>query len=98
MRCNAKGPQRNSPRLRIPLPCNTVNSCFFDKHFARLVGAGLALPPFHSTEKLQGQGKPSPYETRKMFAKKTRIYGIAMQTCGVELCATCVFSLNSVPL
>ena len=30
--------------MRLPLHCNTVNSCFFSKHFARLVGAGLALP------------------------------------------------------
>jgi len=45
----------------------------------RLVGAGLALPSFHTTDKLQGQGKPSPYETRKLFVKKTRIYGIATQ-------------------
>ena len=27
-----------------------------------------------------GQGRPSPYETRKLFAKKRRIYGIAMQS------------------
>jgi hypothetical protein len=26
----------------------------------------------------RGQGKPSPYETRKLFAKKTRIYGTAI--------------------
>jgi hypothetical protein len=35
----------------------------------RLVGAGLALPSFHTTDKRQGQGKPSPYETCKLFAK-----------------------------
>jgi len=32
------------------------------------VGAGLALPPFSAasgTDKLQGQGKPCPYETAK---------------------------------
>ena len=29
----------------------------------RLVGAGLALPSFHATDILQGQGKPRPYET-----------------------------------
>jgi hypothetical protein len=51
-------------KVRVPLQCNTVNSCFFSKQFARFVGAGLALPLFHTTEKLQGQGKPSPYETR----------------------------------
>jgi hypothetical protein len=38
---------------------------------------GLALPSFYTPDKLQGQGKPSPYETRKLSAKKTRIYGIA---------------------
>jgi hypothetical protein len=27
----------------------------------------------------RGQGKPSPYETLKLFAKKTRIYRTAMQ-------------------
>jgi hypothetical protein len=37
----------------------------------RLVGAGLALP----------------YIMRKMFAKKTRNYGIAMQTSTPEVCA-----------
>ena len=45
------------------LHCNTVNSCFLSKHFPRLVGAGLALPSFHSPHKLQGPGKPGPYET-----------------------------------
>jgi len=30
----------------------------------RLVGAGLALPSFHSADKLQGQDKPNPYETQ----------------------------------
>jgi len=45
----------------------------------RFVGAGLALPSFNRTDKLKGQGKPSPYEMRKLFAKKTRIYGIALQ-------------------
>jgi hypothetical protein len=45
----------------------------------RLVGAGLALPSFYATDMPQGQGKPSPYETLKMFAKKRRISDIAMQ-------------------
>jgi hypothetical protein len=30
----------------------------------------------------RGQGKPSPYETLKMFAKKTRIYDIALPGLG----------------
>ncbi len=30
---------------------------------ARLVGAGVALPSFHAAGILQGQGKPSPYES-----------------------------------
>ena len=37
--------------------------------FRRLVGAGLALPPFHTIEELRGQGKPSPYE---LFAAPPR--------------------------
>ena len=44
----------------------------------RLVEAGLALPLFCSTGKLQGQGKPSPYKTREMFIEKTRICDIAI--------------------
>jgi len=48
----------------MTLYCNTVNSCFFSTQFARLVGAGLALPSFHNAGKIQGQGKPSPYESR----------------------------------
>ena len=36
---------------------------FFGKHFERLVGAGLGLPSFYATDRLRGQGKPSPYET-----------------------------------
>ena len=43
----------------------------------RLVGSGLALPSFHVSTVLQGQGKHSPYETLKLFAKKTRTYRIA---------------------
>ena len=37
-----------------------------------LVGAGLALPSFHTTIILQGQGKPSPYEMLKMFAEESK--------------------------
>jgi hypothetical protein len=43
----------------------------------RLVGAGIALPSFHTTGKLKG--KPSPYEMRKLSVKKTRIYGMTVQ-------------------
>ena len=39
----------------------------------RLVGAGLALPPFCTTDKLHGQGKPSPYETRNVFGKTKQV-------------------------
>src|SRR5271157_2997145 len=55
------------------LHCNTVNSCFLSKHFARLVGAGLALPSFHTTDKRQGQGKPSLYETRWLRLHRTAL-------------------------
>ena len=44
-----------------------------------LVGAGLALPLQFFGGVERGQGKPSPYETPKMFAKKTRIYAMAIQ-------------------
>ena len=54
----------------------------------RLVGAGPALPLKLAGEAERGQGKPSPYETREMFAKKTRIYGIAMQTAAIEVCGS----------
>jgi len=56
----------------------------FPVHSTRFVGAGLALPSFHTADKIQGQGKPSPYETRKMFAKEVRIYGMAMPICFPE--------------
>jgi hypothetical protein len=55
----------------------------------RLVGAGLALPLFCSTGKLQGQGKPSRYKTHEMVVEKTRIYGIALQTSAFEVCGSC---------
>ena len=55
---------RETPRTYRTGPhCKLVNSCFISKHFERLVGAGLALPLFYATDRPQGQGKPSPYET-----------------------------------
>ena len=42
-----------------------------------LVGAGLALPSFHATARLQGQGKPSPYETRGYGSAALRYTPIA---------------------
>jgi hypothetical protein len=36
----------------------------------RFVRAGLALPLWYVRGIERGQGKPSPYETLKMFAKK----------------------------
>jgi len=49
---------------------------------SRLVGAGLALPLSFVRGVERGQGKPSPYETRELFAKKPRIHAIAMQKRG----------------
>ena len=50
-------------KLRLPLHCNIVISCFFSKHFARLVGAPLvgALR--------KGTHKGCPYETCLVAAK-----------------------------
>ena len=54
--------------------------------FRRLVGAGLALPPFHTIEELRGQGKPSPYE---LFAAPPRCTPIPEILRGVQrFCAT----------
>ena len=68
-------PQRFSTTsgFLFPLHCNIVDSCFFGKQFARLVGAGLALPPFRTLDNLPGQGKPSPYETRWLRLRRARI-------------------------
>ena len=48
------------------LHCKVVDSCFFSRRFARLVGAGLALPFARRVER--GQGKPSPYKRRLIAA------------------------------
>jgi len=40
--CRAKG--RGPRQVGGDPHCKVVNSCFFSKHFERLVGAGLALP------------------------------------------------------
>jgi hypothetical protein len=34
---------------------------------------GLALPSFSTTDKLQGQGKPSPYETRWLRLRRAAL-------------------------
>ena len=49
-----------------------------EPHPTRLVGAGLALPLSFVRGVKRGQGKPSPYETLKLFAKKTRTYSLAI--------------------
>jgi hypothetical protein len=40
------------------------------------------------------QGKPSPYETRELFAKKTKIYGIALQS-SAQFALLCGFLFSS---
>jgi hypothetical protein len=50
----------------------------------RLVGAGLALPFWSDRSVERGQGKPSPYQTLELFAKKRRIHKLAIQNCFVE--------------
>jgi chromosome segregation and condensation protein ScpB len=49
---------------------------------ARLVGAGLALPLSFVRGVKRGQGKPSPYEMGDLFAQKTGIEGVAVQSRG----------------
>ena len=53
----------------------------------RLVGAGLAVPLWYIRGMERGQGKPSPYETPKMFAKKTRIHELAVQDFSADFVA-----------
>ena len=57
-----KGPRRGKSRRAGERARHrtSVSSCL-EREFATRVGAGLALPPFHTIEELRGQGKPSPY-------------------------------------
>jgi hypothetical protein len=50
--------------------CEMAQHGVAEPQTTRLVRAGLALPSFHTTDKRQGQGKPSPYETTKETAEK----------------------------
>ena len=77
---------QNSGRKRQSVHKGDAPSRTPPHFFRRLVGAGLALPPFHTIEELRGQGKPSPYE---LFAAPPRCTPIPEILRGVQrFCAT----------
>jgi hypothetical protein len=58
-------------KVRAPLCCNFVIACFLSKHFARLVGAGLALPILVCPRWRVG-GRASPAPTRRVWLRLRR--------------------------